>query len=497
MKKYLRFLFVAFLAMISTVITAQTIITFDASTDKGTCDASNAGADQVTKDGVTIAVSNGAMNLTDQYRCYKNATFTITSTVGNITKVELSCTAEGTEKYGPGCFTDASSGTYSFDGNAGTWTGDAPTLTMTASANQVRMNVVVITIGGSVSPSTKTATTIDLTGDYLTRATCGKDETISLPTATVKAGDKVVEGATVIWDSSNEAIAKIEGNKISIPNHVYGKATITANFAGNDSYEASKKAYTLTIYKGYMTLNAMWEDYGEENNADELKAGVLGSYWQVSTVGENIISNEAIVTYVNGSYTYINDGAKDMLLYGANLGFKQGDKISGDLGNGKIGAIYGTLKTYNGLLEFATTANDIEFKVVSSNNAVEPKVITAEAMAENINAYVKIACATFTAENGKSLTFISPEGLTFTVYNQWNADATSLVPDKTYELVGTGSFYKDACQLNLISFREVDASSISNITTEHNATIFNVAGQKLSTPQKGLNIIDGRKVMVK
>ena len=45
------------------------------------------GAPQVTKDGVTIAVSNGAMNLTDQYRCYKSATFTVTSTVGKLKTV--------------------------------------------------------------------------------------------------------------------------------------------------------------------------------------------------------------------------------------------------------------------------------------------------------------------------------------------------------------------------------------------------------------------------
>ena len=75
MNKILRNVFVAAMAMMSLSGMAQ--ITFDASADKGTCDASNPGADQVTKDGVTIAVSNGAMNLTDQYRCYKSATFTV------------------------------------------------------------------------------------------------------------------------------------------------------------------------------------------------------------------------------------------------------------------------------------------------------------------------------------------------------------------------------------------------------------------------------------
>lgn len=127
---------------------AQTTVTFDAATDKGTKTASDPGEDQITKDGVTIAVSNGCMNLTDQYRCYKGATFTVTSTAGNIAKVEISCTAEGDAKYGPGCFTDATAGTYAYEGKVGTWTGDAASFSMTSSTNQVRMNTVVVTLAG-------------------------------------------------------------------------------------------------------------------------------------------------------------------------------------------------------------------------------------------------------------------------------------------------------------------------------------------------------------
>ena len=345
--------------------------------------------------------------------------------------------------------------------------------------------------------STKTATAIEFSGDYMTRATCGKDEKVSLPTATVKAGDAAVAGASVTWSSSNEDLAKIEGGKISIPNHVYGKVTITATYAGNDSYESSKKAYTLTVYKGYMSLNSMWEDFTDANNGDELKAGVLGSYWQVAMEGDNIVSKEAVVTYVNGSYTYINDGQNDMLFYGSNLGFQQGDKITGDLGNGQIGAVYGTLKTYNGLLEFATSAADIEFRVVSSGNAVTPKEITPEALVNNMNAYVKIAAAKYSAASGKSLTFVSPEGKEFTVYNQWNVDVSTLEQDKSYALIGTGSYYKDTIQLNLISFAEVDVTSINTIAVKKTAVVYNAAGQQLTAPQKGLNIVDGKKVWVK
>ena len=45
----------------------------------------------------------------------------------------------------------------------------------------------------------------------------------------------------------------------------------------------------------------------------------------------------------------------------------------------------------------------------------------------------------------------------------------------------------------------VNTSDIKNITTSgvKNGIIYNVRGQKLASPQKGINIIDGQKVLVK
>ena len=126
-------------------------IVFDADVDKGNAgtDSNNATAYQITKNGVTLDVTSGILgtwNNESHYRIYKNQTLTVTSTVGNIAKIEFTCTANGDEKYGPGCFT-ASTGEYGHDGAAvGTWTGDAATITFTASANQVRATQIVVTL---------------------------------------------------------------------------------------------------------------------------------------------------------------------------------------------------------------------------------------------------------------------------------------------------------------------------------------------------------------
>lgn len=131
-------------------------IVFDADVDKGNAgtDSNNPAAYQITKNGVTLDVTSGILgtyNNEMHYRIYKNQTLTVTSTVGNIAKIEFTCTANGDEKYGPGCFT-ASTGEYGHDGAAvGTWTGDAATITFTASANQVRATQIVVTLASATA----------------------------------------------------------------------------------------------------------------------------------------------------------------------------------------------------------------------------------------------------------------------------------------------------------------------------------------------------------
>ena len=149
MNKTLRFSLLSMLLMLCGSVFADNVtVTFAAGTDKGTTTAEAPGEDHITKNGVTIAISNGAM-ATDQYRVYKGQTFTVTSSVGNITKIEVTCTANGTAKQGPGCLENPTSGTYSFesDGKGGVWTGNAAEVQFSTPSNQCRMTKVVVTVG--------------------------------------------------------------------------------------------------------------------------------------------------------------------------------------------------------------------------------------------------------------------------------------------------------------------------------------------------------------
>ena len=150
MKKFTLF----FSALLFSMMSFAGVVTFDADADKGNAgtDSNNAAAYAITKDGVTVEVSSGILgtyNNEMHYRIYKNQTLKITSTAGNITSVEFTCTGNGSEKYGPGCFT-VDGGDYTYAEAVGTWTGSATEITFTAATNQVRASQIVVTIDGEI-----------------------------------------------------------------------------------------------------------------------------------------------------------------------------------------------------------------------------------------------------------------------------------------------------------------------------------------------------------
>lgn len=376
----------------------------------------------------------------------------------------------------------------------------------TGSATNGQVRVTKITVTYSGSSDTRQATTIELGGGYMTKFTYGPDgDGVNLPTATVKAGNTEVTGATVTWTaekvSGNDALVPtITDNKVNIPNHSWGKLNITASYAGDAaSYQPSTKSYTIDVYKGRLTLQEIIEDY--ENNVvngdEDWSAGIPTSLWMVEDYGggELFVSNPT-VTYVNGSYTYIKDDYNNnLLLFGSGLGFQKGDVITSDQGGGEYVPIYGDLKTYNGLLELAVTQNN--FQVYSSGATVTPETITPMLLSTSMNAYLKIEDAVYKSADGRNLTFTADE-TDFIVRQNWtNVAIDGLEVGATYTLEGMGAVYNTTPQLYLISFEKTaDATAIKNIDADAanaNAPIYNLAGQQVTDSYKGVVIQNGKK----
>ena len=143
MKKVLSLLFVVLLAMSAW---ADTTVTFIPGETKGSNTSANA-ADEMVLDGVTISGTKAAL-AASTYRFAAGSKATVSSTVGNIKKVEFTCEGTYSQSYGPDQFYGDGYTTQS-GSKVGTWQGDAASFSLNT-ASQVRCTKIVVTIAEEV-----------------------------------------------------------------------------------------------------------------------------------------------------------------------------------------------------------------------------------------------------------------------------------------------------------------------------------------------------------
>ena len=441
-------------------------------------------ATTTTVDGVSVTVSaavegnknaNRIWEKSPRLRMY-SGTLTITAPEGkNVTNLAITQGKWAANN-------SANEGTLS----STSWEGNTHELVITIAGNTQFKSIVVTVAGGDVD--NRKATTIEFAEGYETRATCGKDESVKLPSAMVMAGEEELDDRDVTWSLSSEDLAQLDGKNIKIFNGVQGQVTVKADFAGDNEYKPSTKSYTLTVYKGYMLFSSLVEDVNSTNEKWD-NGGEYASYWFVN---ENLQPVNNTVTFASGKYIYVTDGTNNLLFFGNNKqNLAQGHVINGDLGNGVLGAVWGKLYRYNKLPEFSF--DEMEVKVQDSV-AVAPKTITADQLGENVNAYVKLENMEVVSVENKNIKLKQGE-TEIAVYNQFSVDLEGLAVGEKYTIEGMGSVYKENYQLNLISFVNTSAG-ISNVKTDaaKNA-IYNLQGQRVNNAAKGLFIVNGKKVV--
>lgn len=117
---------------------------------------------------------------------------------------------------------------------------------------------------GTGEASDKQEQTLDLT--ELPAMTYGA-EPYTLPA-------KTNEGLSLTWKSSNQTVATISGNVLTIKK--VGTSTITATQAGNSQYQALSKEYTLTVSKARLTVKADDKTMTEGDELPELTVSYTG-----------------------------------------------------------------------------------------------------------------------------------------------------------------------------------------------------------------------------
>lgn len=146
----------------------------------------------------------------------------------------------------------------------------------------------------------------------------GKEHEFSAPTATLKDLDGNVVEADVTYSSSNPEIVSVDSDTGTLTfnnNDVWGTATITAEFAGNVNYEASKASYSIEYINKSQAKLSFGEDYDGKTitvyQGRENKFVSPAAMLSPQDIGEIVYSssNESVVTVnASGEVSFVSLG---------------------------------------------------------------------------------------------------------------------------------------------------------------------------------------------
>lgn len=465
MNKILRFTFVAAMALISSLTFAQNTVTFTAGTDKGADGGTQASDVSLTKEGITLHVTNasgnaGVLGRTDNYRFYKNSTLEISSTVGNIVKVVFTCTAEGTKKYGPGCFADPSTGSYSYEGKTGTWTGSAPSFTLTASSAQVQAKTIEVTY--STSEAGLAAPVISGTNNF------SETSTITITAA---------EGATVYYTINGQDPDDREGLKYTDPFTIDATTTVKAiAYKGGKQSSIAEKTFTKLV-----TSNAA--DIAAFNKLADNTPAVL-------------TLNNAKVLYSwtsdkGNNSTYIRDASGALCLFNVGLDLKAGQVLNGTVDLTKA-TNYGIAEGKKNDKTSKTT-----FTAVDGDDPVATEIKPADATA-HLSDLVQFSNVNIVDDGGYF--YIVDGDNKVQVFNGFYIKNYTVAAAKGVDVKGIMKIFKgtyEICPIEVPVATGISEIKADKAALDANAPMYNLAGQRVDKSFKGVVLQKGKKFLNK
>lgn len=451
------------------------------------------------------------------------------------------------------CETEGATIKYSFDGENWNDYSEAVTITETTTiyAKAVKGNdessVAEVTATKNLATPNVTVSgdlTVDLNGET--------DVEAGTLTATVTYEDKAIEGATVTWKSSKDEIATIDEATGVVTIKTRGTVTFTATYAGNSDYAETAGTKTITVTdskapgseaKPYTVAQAI--DATPTSGTSDIVyiKGIVSSFYKTSIVGDGS----------NYRYYISDDGTTDsQLLVYKGKGLNEGTfSAAADLLIGDEVVIRGKLTTYQSASEVASgnylvslvrpvEISDADYATFSAPFAVDfsatgATVYTAKVNEEN-DAYVTLT----KIEDG-----IVPANTGVVVYKEVDAKETLNVPATTSEatasftdnelLVSDGTvkgdgtiyalankndevgFYRvkadvivpagkaylavnnDGNVREFLAFAEGETNGIQTLSGSplKGENIYSLSGQRVQKAQKGIYIVNGKKIMVK
>lgn len=382
-----------------------------------------------TVSGVTFSTSKGNVNTTNNYvQVFANANdFTISVATGVITAFTITCTGNGDSSYGPQKFSGA--GYTGGEQKTGTWSGSAGSITLTNSA-QVRITKIEVTYNPSAPSKVATPSISGTTPFY-------PNTEVSITCST--------DGATIQYSTDDGA----NWTNYSAPFALTATTTVKAK-ATKTSMTASDIA-TKTFTKATPLAN-------------------IAALTAETTTGTKYVTLEnAVVTYVNGKYAYIQDASGAVVYYADSHTLVAGNTLSGvatvtyqlNYSNPQITALSGVTPT--------------------AGSAPSPTSVAQSAwnytFANVLNKYFEITNATIT-KTGTNY-YVELNGDNVQLFKRGTA-LGELSTSRKYTITGFPMLYNTTKELQIFAAPVEEATSdplidASNVTIEFDATSGEIA----------------------
>ena len=285
-----------------------------------------------------------------------------------------------------------------------------------AKANNISKITIIWEKEGSSSE--KTATKLTFPQPSISFATTDDLSSFTGQTPTLTAGDETLTGKSFTYSKTGDDIFSSfnEETGVLALNGNEGTATVTAKFAGDDTYASTTGSYTVSVksvVKDIATLKPQ-----------------ITSTSSSSTQSFSLKLTDAIVTYKNGNNAYVQDKTGGLFTTGGSS-LNVGDKINGIVDvKAYIRSGQRTVTSWI-LSSDATIEKNVEFT---------PEVITVAQLNENIDKYenmqVKVVGATVNAAMSNNQTTVSQDGEKITLFSKTSSITWELKADDYVDIVG-------------------------------------------------------------
>lgn len=291
--------------------------------------------------------------------------------------------------------------------------------------------------------SDKTTTTLSFPNEATSFATTDDLTSFKGKTATLKAGETELTGKTIEYSKSGDDIFSSfnEADGTLALNGNAGTATVTAKFAGDDTYASSTASYTVTVKEAIKDI------------------ATLKPLITASAQSFTLKLTDAVVTYVNRNSAYIQDATAGIFVYASGHGLKNNQKINGLV---DIKALL-----YSNLPEISSWALDASAEI-TNDATFDIETVTIADLNANYSKYeskpVKIAGAIVTSEFVRNKAEISQDGNTYLVFNKGGSDVT-LTKNDNIDIIGYPTRFNDEYNLYLWKQSNVKVNSTLVATT--------------------------------